>query len=190
MSTRPVHIAAIAGSLRRGSFNRGLVRAAVELAPPGANVVPHDLRDVPLFDEDVEAAGLPPAVEALRDAIRRADALLLASPEYNGGYTAVMKNALDWASRKRPDNVLDGKPVLVVGATPGGFGTVRSQDALRTVLAHVGALPPARPAVRISRAEERFDADGDLVDPKSRDQLAEAVAALAAWTRRVAAEEV
>ena len=179
-----VKILALPGSLRRASYNHGLLRAAVELAPAGVEVVIHPLRDVPLLDEDVEAAGLPPAVARLRDAIAGADALLLASPEYNGGYTAVLKNALDWASR-RP-NVLDGRPVAVVGASPGGFGTIRSQDQLRHVLAHTGLVQLVRPSLRAARAEGLFAEDGTLTDEKTRAQVAAVVDALAAWTRRLA----
>lgn len=178
-----LQILALPGSLRRGSYNLGLARAARELAPPGVEVVVHRLAGVPLYDADVEAEGWPAPVAALRDAIAAADAVLLASPEYNGGYTAVIKNAIDWASRK--PNVLDGKPVAVVGASPGGFGTVRGQDQLHHVLAHVGMLQLARPALRVQRAEPLFGPDGELIDEKTRARVADVVAALAAWTRRL-----
>lgn len=183
---RPIRIVGLAGSLRAGSFNRGLIRAAVDLAPAGVTVEPFELADVPLLNEDVEAVGLPAPVAALRDAIRAADALLLATPEYNGGYTPVLKNAIDWASRKQPDNVLDGKPVALIGATPGGVGTAIAQAGLRHVLLHCGAEVMPRPQLRVPHASDLFPG-GELVDRKRRDRLAAVIAALADRARLLAA---
>src|SRR5689334_19794657 len=112
-------VCGIAGSLRRESFNRSLLRAAVELAPPGMTITPFALDPVPLYNGDVEAAGDPPGVVALKEAIGGADALFICTPEYQHGVPGVLKNALDWASRPPGRSVLQGKPVAIVGATPG-----------------------------------------------------------------------
>ena len=125
-----VHVLGICGSLRRGSFNAALLRAASELLPPGMTLTIHDLRSIPLFDGDVEAAGLPTSVTALQSAIREADGVLIATPEYNYSIPGVIKNSIDWVSvgKNKP---LGGKPVALMGASAGGFATVRSQVAVR-----------------------------------------------------------
>ena len=164
----------ISGSLRRASFNTALLHAAAELAPAGTELVIHDLHDLPLFDQDVEEQGDPVAVVALKDAIAGADALLLASPEYNGGITGVLKNAIDWASRKgtaRESAPLAGKRVCIIGASPGITGTVRAQDALRLVLRRAGAIAEPQGEVLVFQAHTKI-ADGKLVDERTRDALA------------------
>jgi multimeric flavodoxin WrbA len=122
-SQGPLTFLGIAGSLRRGSYNRGLIRAAVEVAPEGTTVVPFDLSDLPMFNADVEAEGDPAAVAAFKRAISAADALLIATPEYNHCVPGLLKNAIDWASRPARRSVLTGKPVAIMGATPGSGGT-------------------------------------------------------------------
>ena len=131
-------ILAIPGSLRRASFNRALARAAAELAPAGATVEIADLRDLPVYDEDVNAAGPPAAVVELKRRIAEADAVFIATPEYNYGVPGVLKNAIDWTSRG-PNQPWKGKPVAIAGASNGGFGTARSQLALRPILACLDA---------------------------------------------------
>src|SRR5262245_45954180 len=173
----------IAGSLRRASFNRGLVRAAAEEAPPGMEVRSFDLRDVPLYDGDLEGDALPAPVRALKQAIAAADALFLATPEYNWSLSGVLKNALDWASRPAGASVLKHKPVAVAGATGGSFGTVRAQLALRGVLASTGSYVLPDPLLHIGAARERFDTDGNLVDPETRAALRAQLEALAEWSR-------
>ena len=130
---RPLAIAGIAGSLRRGSFNRGLLRAAVESAPDGMTIETLEIRDLPLYDADLDVDGGPEPVRAFKAGIQAADGLLIATPEYNYSLPGVLKNALDWASRA-PERALNDKPVAIVGATPGRWGTVRSQLALRQML--------------------------------------------------------
>jgi len=182
----PFTIVGLCGSLRRASYNGGLLRAAQATAPPGTIVVIHDLAAVPFLNEDLEPDRIGPAVAALRAAIAGADALLLASPEYNAGLTPVLKNALDWASRALPVSVLQGKPVAVMGASPGGFGTILSQEALRPVLARAGCRQLPDTALRVARAATLFDADGDLTDEATRARVASLIAALVPWSRLLA----
>src|ERR1700737_2454697 len=124
-------VAAFAGSLRKGSFNRGLLRAAAESAPARMRVEIMDISDLPLYNADLEAAGVPPSVVRLRETIRKADGLLVVTPEHNYSVPAVTKTVIEWASRPPDKAALDGKPVAVMGAAPGGFGTVRAQTHFR-----------------------------------------------------------
>lgn len=173
-------VCAFAGSLRTGSYNRSLVRAARELAPMDMEVEIFDrMAEIPLYNADVEAEGDPEAVTALKRAIGEADALLIATPEYNHGVPAVTKNAVDWASRPPRPHVLDGKPTAIMGASPGGFGTVRSQTTLRASLTAVNAPTVRHPQVHVSRAADRFDDEGRLTDPATRERLVELLEALA-----------
>jgi chromate reductase, NAD(P)H dehydrogenase (quinone) len=174
-------ILAVPGALRHASRNLGLARAAAELAPPGVTVDVHRLTDVPLFDEDVEAAGLPDGVVALREAVARADALLVCSPEYNAGIPGVLKNALDWLSRPPRPKPLEGLAASVLGASPGRFGTARAQIQVRLVLQNTGARVMPQPELFVSGAGTLFDDDGTLTDDATRERLAAHVAALAAW---------
>jgi chromate reductase len=189
MDPRPIHILGIAGSLRRASFNRGLIRAAVELAPPGVEVTVFDLHEVPMFDADVEATGDPAAVVALKRAIGEADALLIATPEYNHCIPGVLKNAIDWASRPARTSVLAGKPVAVMGASPGRGGTARAQAQLRDGLTYTGGLVLPLPELLVPLATTKFDVAGDLIDPDTRVEVRDVVVALAAWARRLGHEE-
>jgi chromate reductase, NAD(P)H dehydrogenase (quinone) len=175
-----MRILAISGSLRAGSHNTLLLRAAEELLPASDSLeIWEGLREVPPYDEDddVEPAAAP--VAALRAAIDSADAVLIATPEYNSSIPGALKNALDWASRPRASSVLRDKPVAVIGASAGLFGAVWAQAELRKVLAASGARV-AEVEVAVGRSTEKFDADGSLVDPEIRQQLADALATLAA----------
>ncbi len=189
MDPRPTHILGIAGSLRRASFNRGLIRAAIEVAPPGIMVTAFDLHDVPMFDADVEAAGDPASVVALTRARGEADALLLATPEYNHCIPGVLKNAIDWASRPARSSVLHGKPVAVMGASPGRGGTARAQAQLRDGLTYTGSLVLPLPELLVPLASTKFADTGDLIDPDTRVEVRDVLVALAAWTRRLGHEE-
>ena len=175
------HILGIAGSLRRGSYNRRLLEAARELAPPGVEVEIFDLAPVPFYDGDVEAAGDPPAVRELKARIRAADALLIATPEYNGTVPGVLQNAIDWASRPRGASALDGKPVAILGASPGGGGTVRAQRILRQVLTNARAAVLPAPELHVARVGERLGEDGILRDERLGEELAGLLAALVDW---------
>jgi chromate reductase len=172
-------ILGISGSLRRGSHNTSLLRAAATLLPSGVELEVYEgLRDVPPYDADLDGERTQPAVQRLREAIAEADGLLIATPEYNGSIPGVLKNALDWASRPFPDNVLRGKPVAVIGASTGLFGAVWAQADTRKVLGVIGAdvidgeLP-------IGQADAAFGRDDHLVDAEQRAVLGGLVGVLA-----------
>jgi len=170
-----MRILAISGSLRRGSHNNMLLRAAGELLPPDYELVFWDgLKDIPPYDEDDDVHPAQPAVAALREAVTDADAVLFATPEYNSSIPGALKNALDWASRPIATNVFRNKPVAVIGASAGMFGAVWAQAELRKVLAAMGARV-AEAEVAVGRAGEKFDADGTLVDDEVREQLNDAL---------------
>ena len=173
-----MRVLGLSGSLRRASYNTLLLRAAADALPPGDGIELHEaLAGIPPFDEDVEDRPAPLDVARLRRAIARADAVLIATPEYNGSIPGQLKNALDWVSRPYDRNPLRGKPVAVVGASTGLFGAVWAQADLRRVLGVLGAdvvdleLP-------VGQAEQAFDADGRLVDDEHRRALGEVLGAL------------
>jgi chromate reductase len=170
-------ILAISGSLRRDSYNTELLRAAAELSPSAEVELYDGLREIPPYDQDDDVEPAPKAVQDLRDAIERSDAVLFATPEYNSSVPGQLKNALDWASRPFADNVLRNKPVAVIGASAGQFGAVWAQAELRKVLGAIGArvLDAELP---VGRAAERFDAHGRLADEEIREGLAEITEAL------------
>lgn len=169
----PVRILGISGSLRAGSFNSALLRAAAELAPAnGIELTELDLSPIPFYDGDVEAAGDPDAVADMRHAVHEADALLLATPEYNRGTSGVLKNAIDWLSRPALASVLRWKPVGVVGASSGRGGTRRAQQQVREALLFPGANVLDDPEVAVPLAWEHFDADGRLTDEETQAALA------------------
>jgi chromate reductase, NAD(P)H dehydrogenase (quinone) len=175
-SSPRIRLLGLSGSLRRASANTAALRAAAELAPDGVEVVLHPLDDVPLYHGDLEAReGFPPGVVALRCAIAGADGLLLASPEYNWSTTAVLKNAIDWASRA-PDAPLDRKPAALMSAA-GGSGGRRAQAHLRDILAH-NEVDVLDEAVQIPRASQHLE-DGELATPEHRRRVAALVAVLA-----------
>jgi len=185
MESDTLNVLGISGSLRRGSFNTAVLRAAIELAPAGMTIDVADIRDIPPYDEDVRAAGLPPPVQRFRDAIAAADALLVVTPEYNYSLPGVLKNAIDWASRP-PSQPFAGKPLAIMGASGGLGGTMRAQYHLRQVAVFLDMIPLNKPEVFVRSAGEKM-ADGRLVDEPTRKVIAEQLAALAAWTRRVRA---
>ena len=179
-----VRILGIAGSLRKGSFNRGLLRAAEEVAPAGIAVATYDLANIPLYDGDVELAGKPDSVIELQTLIADADAVLFSTPEYNGSYSGVLKNAIDWASRKFERPVLAEKPVAVMGAG-GRMGSARAQIALRQLLMGQGCYVLPRPQVQVPIKGTKFSAGGDLEEPEVRHAIQGLVESLASWARRL-----
>lgn len=185
-------ILGIAGSLRRASYNRGLIRAAVEVAPAGIEVVHHEIGDVPLYNGDVEVQGDPEAVRRLKAAIAGADGLLLATPEYNHCIPGVLKNAIDWASRPARQSVLSGKPVAVMGASTGRGGTARAQAHLRDGLTYTNGYVLPLPEVLVPLVGEKADGEGNLVDLETRDEIHDLLKAFGAWIRRlrIAASEL
>jgi len=177
-----LRVLAIAGSLRRDSFNRRLLHAAAELAPPGMGIDVFDaITAIPLFNEDFESPA-PPAVDELRSAVASADALLIATPEYNQSLPGVVKNLVDWLSRGQP-SVLDGKSMAILGATAGQWGTRLAQSALRHSLAACEAFVMPAPQLYVHRAAELFDGPR-LVDARTRDALANFLVSFRRWIRR------
>jgi NAD(P)H-dependent FMN reductase len=167
-------IIGLSGSLRRASFNTALLRAAAELMPNDTQLVVEGIQDIPLYNEDLEIqAGIPRRVEELKKAIREADGLILATPEYNNSIPGVFKNAVDWLSRPPADikSVFGGKPVGIMGASPGGFGTVLSQNAWLPVLRTLGTRPWFGGRLLVSRAHTVFDATGKLKDDALKQHL-------------------
>jgi NAD(P)H-dependent FMN reductase len=179
-------IVGISGSLRRGSLNSSLLRAAVQAMPAGVELEVATIKGIPLYDGDVEAEGIPDVVVRLKDRIAAADGLLLVTPEYNNSLPGVFKNAIDWLSRPDTDipRVFGGRRVAVMGASPGGFGTLLSQTAWLPVLKTLGTQPWFGARLQVSRAREVFDQDGNLVDARVREQLAKFMAGFAAFCRK------
>jgi chromate reductase len=180
-----MRILGISGSLRQDSHNTALLRAAAEMLPPGVELELFDgLRDVPPYDADIDTPELQgPGVDALKDAIEHADAVLIATPEYNHSIPGVLKNALDWASRPVSTNVLRGKPAAVVGASTGLFGAVWAQAETRKVLAAIGADVVDR-ELPVVQAHTQFDEYGNLHEEDLRAQLADHIAVLVDHTPR------
>ncbi len=164
----------LSGSLRRGSFNTALLRAAAELTPAGSEMSVRTIRGIPLYDGDSEATeGIPQVVTDMKDAIAASDGLLLATPVYNNSMPGAFKNAIDWLSRPSADikRVFGGKPVAIVGASPGAFGTVLSQNAWLPVLRTIGTRPWFGARLLVSHAGDVFDPSGAIIDEKVREQL-------------------
>jgi len=175
-------IIGISGSLRRGSFNSALLRAAAAAAPPQLEVEIASIRDIPLYDGDLEAEhGTPPAVASLKDAIAGAAGLLIATPEYNGSMPGVLKNTIDWLSRPPKDmaRVFGDKPTALIGATPGPNGTSGSQAAWLPVLRVLGVRPWFGPRLMVREAGKMFDADGLVIDEALRGAIAKFMAGFA-----------
>ena len=168
-----IRLLGISGSLRAGSYNTALLRTAENLMPDGARLEVATLHGIPLYDADLEASrGLPEAVQALKAKVIACDGLLLCTPEYNNGIPGVFKNGIDWLSRPTQDiaRVFGDRPVAVLGASPGGFGTILAQNAWWPVLRTLGARPWFGARLMLSRAGKAFD-DGQLVDEAAMDNL-------------------
>ncbi len=164
---RKVRIAGIAGSLREKSYNKAALRAVKELLPENVELEILDLSDIPMFNEDVEAEGTPDAVANFKEKLEKSDALLIATPEYNFSIPAVLKNALDWASRGK-DSPLNGKPVAIMSASPSLLGGARVQYHLRQVCVSVNLYPINKPEVFIASAHKKFNEDGVLIDDRTK----------------------
>jgi chromate reductase len=183
--TNPIHVFGIAGSLRHGSLNAALLRAAAAELPTSMTLDVYDrLREVPMYDEDVRAKGLPDVVADLRARIAKADAILVATPEYNYSIPGVLKNAIDWASRP-PEQPFAGKPMAMMGASGSPNGTARAQYHLRQVCVYLDMHPLNKPEVMVAKAHEKIDAEGKLTDEPTRKAIRDLLVALEAWTRRL-----
>ncbi|MFN8160485.1 MAG: NADPH-dependent FMN reductase [Solirubrobacterales bacterium] len=183
-----MRILAISGSLRRGSYSSGLLRAARELAPAGVEIDTYGgLAGLPAYDEDLDAGAPPAPVAELRERIAGADALLIATPEYNGSVPGALKNALDWASRPHGLSALSAKPVGVIGSSPSPFGGAWAEESLRRVLTVAGALP-LETEMTVGKVDTLF-VDGELADPGTRSEIAALVAGLAGFAEAGRAAE-
>lgn len=172
------------GSLRAGSYNTSALRAAQELCPDDAWVEIYDIAGFPPFNQD-EDANPPQIVTDLKAAIRAADAVIFSSPEYNYSVPGHLKNVIDWASRPYGDSAWDGKPALIMGASPGTGGTMRMQYHLRQSMVFLNMHPLNKPEVMINNCASKFDDAGNLTDEKTREFLKQAIEALVHWTRRL-----
>jgi chromate reductase len=179
-----VVVLGISGSLRKGSFNTALLRAAIELTPRDVRIETADIASIPPYNEDVRATGFPSSVVGLRDRIERADAILFVTPEYNYSVPGVLKNAIDWASRP-PNQPFAGKPLGLMGASGGMGGTMRAQYHLRQTAVFLDMHPLNKPEVFVRNAQTVFDDAGKLVDEPTRAIVRQFIEALAAWTRRL-----
>jgi chromate reductase len=179
-------IVGLSGSLRKGSYNSAALRAAQALAPEGAVIEIAEIGDLPLYNDDIREAGYPAPVERLRRQIAEADAVLFVTPEYNYSVSGVLKNAIDWASRP-PNQPFDGKPVGIMGASGGLFGTARAQYHLRQMLIFLNAFPVNKPEVMIGQAQTKFDEAGNLTDEATREFIRKLLVSLVAWTERLKA---
>jgi len=181
---KPIHILGIAGSLRRQSYNRAALRAAQQLAPEGVTLDIFELDGIPAFNQD-EEKNTPAKVVELKQRIRAADAVLIVTPEYNCSIPGVLKNAIDWATRPYGDSAWSGKPVAIMGASPGMLGTARAQYHLRQIFVGLNVFPINQPEVMIANAAERFDADGNLTDETTKKHIRRLLESLAEWTGRI-----
>jgi chromate reductase, NAD(P)H dehydrogenase (quinone) len=185
MSDASLQILGIAGSLRAGSFNLALLRAAGELLPPGVSLDTVTLGDIAPYNADVEREGAPDPVTEFKSRIIVADALLIATPEYNYSIPGVLKNALDWASRPPKTSCLREKPIGIIGASGGESGTMRAQLALRQMFVFTGSLVMVQPELRVPNAAQRFDAEGRLIDEELRERLRAFISALVDWAHLI-----
>jgi chromate reductase, NAD(P)H dehydrogenase (quinone) len=181
---QPIRILGIAGSLRRTSYNRAALRAAMQLAPQDTALDIVELDGISGFNQDDEQ-NPPPTVIELKRRIREADAILIVTPEYNYSIPGVLKNAIDWASRPYGDNAWNEKPVALMGASIGTIGTARAQYHLRQVFVFLNMFPINQPEVMISNAGERFDAEGNLRDETTKKLIRQLLQSLVDWTRRL-----
>lgn len=177
-------ILAISGSLRKASTNTMAIRAAMKLAPEGVEIALADISGIPLYNDDVRVGGEPAAVTTFKAAIKACDAVLIATPEYNFSIPGVLKNALDWASRP-PEPPFEGKPVAIMGASPGPVGTARVQYHLRQVLLFLNTFTLNKPEVFIGNSASKFNAEGELTDETTAGFITDQLVALRALAERV-----
>lgn len=173
-----------AGSLRKDSYNRALLRAALEVMPDEASLEIFDLDGIPPYNADIEAA-MPQVVKDFKQKIKTADAILISTPEYNRSFSGVLKNAVDWASRPAGDNSFDDKPIAIMSASTGMLGAARAQFALRHVFVFLNAHLLNRPELAVTFAPQKFDKNGKMTDEATLKIMRDLLAALVSWTKRL-----
>lgn len=179
-----LHLLGICGSLRRGSYNRMLLQTVIGMLPDEMTVEPTEIDDIPLYNADLDTAEPPKAVRRFREQIAAADGLLIASPEYNYSVPGGLKNAIDWASRPANNSVLNGKPIAIMGAAGGRFGTVRGQLNWRQVFLSTGSYVMLKPELHVPNSAQTFDANGTLRDESLREFIQTYVDAVISWMNR------
>ena len=180
----PITIFGFAGSLRKGSYNKALLRTALQLLPKDAKLEIFDLEGIPLFNQDMEKQ-MPEKVKEFKAKIKGADAILVATPEYNYSMPGVLKNAIDWASRPYGDNSFEGKPVAIMSASPGMFGGARAQYHLRQTCVFLDMHPVNKPEVMVPFAHEKVNEQGIIADAKTREKIRDLLESMVAWTRKL-----
>ena len=186
MNSGNIRVLGISGSLRKGSYNTAALRAAQELAPEGMIIETAAIADLPHYNDDLRAAGYPPEVARFRAQVASADAVLFVTPEYNYSIPGVLKNAIDWASRP-PEPAFSDKPVAIMGASGGIFGSARAQYQLRQMLVFLNAHAINKPEVMIGQAPTKFDEAGNLTDEQTKQFIRDLLLSLGIWTRRLRA---
>lgn len=179
-----IRILGFAGSLRKGSYNKALLRAALEQVPPEAELDIFDLEGIPPYNQDLDDR-MPDIVKAFKSKIKAADAILIATPEYNYSVPGVLKNAIDWASRPIGENSFDDKPVAIMSASVGMLAGARAQYHLRQTFIYINMYPVNRPEVMVPFAADKIDNNGNVTDEKTRRKIKELLESLIAWTKRI-----
>jgi chromate reductase len=185
---KKVHILGFAGSLRKQSYNKALLSAALEMVSDDASLEIFDLEGIPPFNQDLELQP-PDKVREFKGRIRAADAILIATPEYNYSIPGVLKNAIDWASRPYGDNAFNGKPVAMMGASIGMLGTARAQYHLRQSFVFLNMHPLNQPEVMVPFANEKIDQNGKVTDEKTKKKIGELLEGLVVWTKKLKSEK-
>jgi chromate reductase len=181
----PLHFLGISGSLRKGSYNTMLLKTALSLVPEQVTTEIATISDFPLYNADLEVANYPPSAMRVKEQIRKADALVIATPEYNYSMPGVLKNAIDWVSRPPKDSPFFEKPYAILSASTGILGGARAQYHLRQSSIFLNMYPLNRPEVIVAKAQDKFDADGNFTDEAGKELIKKQMAALADWTRRL-----
>ena len=180
----PIKIVGLSGSLRKDSFNTGLLRTLNDILPAQVELEILDIGHLPLFNQDFES-DLPETVKELKAKIKAADAIIFSGPEYNYSLSGVLKNAIDWASRPYGDNSFAGKPAGIIGGSAGNTASARMQYHLRQIMVFLDMYPLNKPEIMIPMIQEKFDKQGKLIDEKTKEKLSEFIEALVAWTKKL-----
>lgn len=177
-------ILAFVGSLRKDSLNKKLLQNAIKVAPKEMEIETFDLKDIPLYNKEIQDQGFPEPVASLREKIKNADGVLIVTPEYNHSFSGVIKNAIDWISRP-PEQPFNEKPVAIMGASDGGFGTVRAQVHLRAVFPTLNAFVMNKPQLHLANADKKFDSEENLTDEGDMEKLKKFMQAFSNWIKKL-----